>query len=331
MQVNGIAYNNNQQVSMKYVYFLLCVVFLIISLLIYRENNDYADRVHAEKFFIICTTTMLADAVRIVGGDYVDVVPLMGPGVDPHLYRARESDIYRIAQADLILYHGLHLEGKLAHLFAGMQRYVPAVAVCEQIPDEQLRASDVEGIYDPHVWHAVRLWMTCVQKIAEILIYHDPAHADEYRCRAEQYMQELNALDQWIHQEIASIPVSVRCLVTAHDAFSYFGQQYGLEVVSLQGISTESDIGTYDVITLVHYLVEHRIPVMFVEASIPTRTIQAVQEAAEDKQWYVAIGDSLYSDSLGDKKSGADTYVHMIQHNVRAIVSGLMGDRSSHN
>ncbi|HEV2916763.1 MAG TPA: zinc ABC transporter substrate-binding protein [Candidatus Babeliales bacterium] len=312
---------------MKSIHYILGISLCGLFFLIWFSTvtyNPYENQKN-NQFKVVCTTTMLADAVSVIGKSLVDVIPLMGPGIDPHMYRAREGDVHRISDAQLILYHGLHLEGKLAHLFEGMQRYVPTIAVSEAIPKVLLRQANIEGIYDPHVWHAVDLWIICIETIRDALITYDPVHADAYKYNADTYIEELRAVDLWVQQEINKIPEPIRYLVTAHDAFSYFSNRYGLQVVSLQGISTQSDIGTQDVISIVRYIVSRKIPVIFVESSVPVRAIQAVQEAAATYGWHVSIGKSLYSDALGDKQSGADTYVHMIQHNVHAIVSGLTG------
>jgi manganese/zinc/iron transport system substrate-binding protein len=299
-----------------------CAVFFFYLLTRYANTSPLVQE--REQFCVVCTTTIIADAVRAIGGDRICTITLMGPGVDPHLYRAREGDVHRIAGADLVLYHGLHLEGKLADLFEGMQAYVPTVAVSDRLETAVLRSAEVAGLYDPHVWHDINLWMVCVERVRDALVQHNPTHAADYMANAKTYIAELRTLDLWVHEQMDAVPRERRILVTAHDAFSYFGHAYGLEVVALQGISTESDVGTRDIIDLVQYIVSHKVPVMFVESSVPARAIHAVQQATEARGWLVKLGDSLYSDSLSDKKSGADTYVRMMHHNVCAVISGLM-------
>lgn len=312
-------------------YSWLSLVICIFALCLYYSYKIHFNSTIAVKnppFCVVCTTTMLADTVRILSGnsDDINIITIMGPGIDPHLYRAREGDVHRIANANLVLYHGLHLEGKLGDLFAGMQVYVPTVAITEVINPAKLRGSGFAGIYDPHVWHDVALWILCVENVQNALMQRNPHSAQEYAKNAEKYIQELHQLDRWIHEQIQSIPQEKRILITAHDAFAYFGKAYGLEVLGLQGISTESEIGTKDIIDMVKHIIENKIPVMFVESSVPTRSAQAVQQAVAASGWSIVLGEELFSDSLGDIKSGADTYVHMMHHNVCAIVSGLSRD-----
>jgi manganese/zinc/iron transport system substrate-binding protein len=311
-------------------YYWLSAAICIVGFCIYYSTARYGSATSTinPPFCVVCTTTMLADTVRILSGnsDDINIITIMGPGVDPHLYRAREGDVHRIANANLVLYHGLHLEGKLGDLFAGMQAYVPTVPITEIINPAKLRGSGFAGIYDPHVWHDVALWIACVENVRDALMEYNPDCAQEYAKNAAVYIDELHNLDRWIHEQIKTIPQTQRILITAHDAFAYFGKAYGLEVLGLQGISTESEIGTKDIIDMVKHIIENRIPVMFVESSVPTRAAQAVQQAVAAAGWSIVLGEELYSDSLGDKKSGADTYVHMMHHNVCAIVSGLSRD-----
>jgi manganese/zinc/iron transport system substrate-binding protein len=313
---------------MKQYYWLsavVCIFVLCVYYSITRYNSTTA--IKNPTFCVVCTTTMLADTVRILSGNSdINIITIMGPGIDPHLYRAREGDVHRIANANLVLYHGLHLEGKLGDLFAGMQAYVPTVPITEIINPAQLRGSGFAGIYDPHVWHDVALWIMCVENVRDALMEYNPDYAQEYAENAAAYIDELRRLNRWIDEQIKTIPQTQRILITAHDAFAYFGKAYGLEVLGLQGISTESEIGTKDIIDMVKHIIEHKVPVMFVESSVPTRAAQAVQQAVAAAGWSIVLGEVLYSDSLGDKKSGADTYVHMMHHNVCAIVSGLSRD-----
>jgi len=271
---------------------------------------------------IVCTTTILADAVRNVVGDCAQVISLMGPGVDPHLYRPREGDVHKLANAQLVFYHGLHLEGKLATLLGSIDRYAPAYAVSDGIPTTALRSADDE-LYDPHVWFSVPLWIQVIDYIAQRCVEHDPHNANTYYQNADNYIRELVQLHSWIKAQIASIPPEHRCLVTAHDAFGYFGQTYGLEVIALQGISTESDIGMWDVQRLVNVVLTRRIPALFVETAIPHRTLQAVVDAVRVQGGTVVLGNELYTDALGDVQSHADTYISMVQHNVKTLMRGL--------
>ena len=276
-----------------------------------------------KNFTIVCTTTILADTIRHIVGDHAVVISLMGPGVDPHLYRAREGDVHRLASADLVFYHGLHLEGKLATILESLDRYAPTYGVSNAIPVDLLRNVGDGALHDPHIWHAVPLWIRVVAYIADCCVQHDSARAAEYYANADTYIHQLRELHSAMRDAIASIPVESRILVTAHDAFGYFGATYGLEVVALQGISTEAEIGAWDVANLVDLIVQKKVPALFVETAIPHRTLQAVIDAVQVRGHIVQLGDELYADALGDAQSDAGTYVGMLQHNMHAIVAGL--------
>ena len=275
----------------------------------------------------VATTSIVADAVREVGGDRVEVTGLMGPGVDPHLYRASEGDVRRMSGADIVFYNGLHLEGRMSELFAEMgARGVRTVAVAEVVDTAQLlRPPEFEGAYDPHVWMDVALWSETVDRIAAALIELDPTHAETYRSRAAAYSNRLDSLDAFVRNRVADVPENIRVLVTAHDAFNYFGRAYGFEVRGLQGISTVAEAGTADVQELARYVAEARIPALFVETSVSPRSIEAVQAAVRARGFEVRVGGNLYSDALGGVGSGAETYEGMIRHNVETIVGALTG------
>lgn len=304
----------------KRLYLLLGIIFVLCMYGAYRVHTGY---VHKARFTIVCTTTILADTIRNIVGDNAQVLTLMGPGIDPHLYRPREGDVHRLAEADLVFFHGLHLEGKLASILESLDRYAPTYAVSDAIPDVLLRRVDHGDLIDPHIWHAIPLWNRVVGYSADRCIEHDPEHAEIYRERAEIYSKQLLALHEHILDRIATIPPERRILVTAHDAFAYFGQTYGLEVVALQGISTEAEIGSWDVMHLVDLICERKVPGLFVETAIPHRTLQAVIDAVQVRGCSVQLGDELYADALGDANSDAATYVDMIMHNLNAIVQGL--------
>jgi manganese/zinc/iron transport system substrate-binding protein len=276
------------------------------------------------KLRVVATTGMIGDLAARVGGERVEVTALMGPGVDPHLYKASESDVRRLAEADLILYNGLHLEGKMADVLVKMARTRPVVAVSETIPQDLLREPpEFAGQYDPHVWFDVSLWARAVEPIAAELAALDPPHAADYRRRADATRDELLALDRWAAERVASLPEARRVLVTAHDAFGYFGQRYGLRVVGLQGISTLAEAGVQDVERVVDAVVAARVPAIFVESSVPRRAIEAVVAACADRGFAVRIGGELYSDALGPKSGPAGTYDGMVRHNVETIVGAL--------
>jgi len=290
------------------------------------ERQARAAELANRRIRVTATTTLVADLVRQIGGDRVEVVSLMGPGVDPHLYKARESDVWKLMRADLIVYHGLHLEARMADVLAGMARWVPVVAVGEAIPREQLRYPPGEKIPDPHIWFDVRLWKQAAEPVAQALSRLDPTHAPQYQARLLAYQRALDALDAWIREEVRRIPPEQRVLVTSHDAFGYFGQAYGFEVRGLLGISTASEAGLADVQALADFLARRRIPAIFVETSVPLRYLEAVQEAVRARGWRVRVSGPLFSDALGEPGSPEDTYIGMIRYNVRTIVQALQGE-----
>jgi manganese/zinc/iron transport system substrate-binding protein len=281
-----------------------------------------------ERLQVVATTSIVADLVQTLGGDRVAVEALMGPGIDPHLYKASAGDARRMSDADLIFYSGLHLEGKMSELLEQMgERGTDTVAVTDCVPEEKLiSASGFSGVHDPHVWFDVKLWSMTATCVAEALIERDPAGADGYRQRADSFVEELEELDRWIRTRVAELAPERRVLVTAHDAFSYFGRAYGFEVRGLLGISTASEAGTSDVQKLAVFIAERRIPAIFVETSVPPRFIQALQEAVRSRGFAVEIGGSLFSDSLGDEDTPEGTYPGTVRANVETIVTALGRD-----
>ena len=274
---------------------------------------------------VVATTGMVTDIVENVGGGRVEVEGLMGPGVDPHLYKATEGDVIRLAEADVVFYNGLHLEAKLAEVFERMGGgSVRTVAVTDGIPKERLIASAAFGAaYDPHVWFDVRLWMEAAREARDALAALDPAHATMYRANAARYLADLARLDRYIRGRAEEVPRERRAIITAHDAFNYFGRAYGFEVRGLQGISTVTEAGTGDVQDLAAFIVERRIPSVFVESSVSSRMIEAVEEAVQARGFDVGIGGSLFSDAMGDPDTLEGTYIGMVRHNVDTIVEGL--------
>ncbi|MBO2520422.1 MAG: manganese transporter [Firmicutes bacterium] len=293
---------------------------LLLAGALFSPFSDRAEaRVHA-----VATTGMIADAVRAVGGDRVDVVGLMGPGVDPHLYRASQGDVRRLASADIIFYNGLSLEGRMEEILERMARQKPTVAVSESIPAALLLEPEgFAGQYDPHIWFDVALWKMAVERIRDGLIQVDPEGEAVYRANAEAYLAELDELDAYIRRKVAELPAQSRVLVTAHDAFGYFGRAYGIEVVGLQGISTDTEVGLRDIQNLVAFLIERRIRAVFVESSVPRRALEAVIQGAASRGHTVAIGGELFSDALGEPGTPEGTYAGMMRYNIDTIVAAL--------
>ncbi len=273
---------------------------------------------------VVATTSVVADLARNVGGERVRVTALMGPGVDPHLFKASEGDVTRMGGADLILYGGLHLEGRMSEVLERLsERGVPCVAVTSGLPPDRLIWSGPGETPDPHVWHDVVLWMEAARSVRDALSRVDPAGADGYAARCDAYLAELARLDGEIRDRLRAIPRERRVLVTAHDAFAYFGRAYDVEVRGIQGISTVAEAGVRDIREVADLIARRRIPAIFVESSVSPRVIEALQAAAGARGFEVAIGDALLSDALGDPGTPEGTYVGMIRHNVAAIVRGL--------
>ncbi|WP_044748205.1 metal ABC transporter solute-binding protein, Zn/Mn family [Bacillus alveayuensis] len=275
---------------------------------------------------IIVTTTIgqIADIVKNVGGEHVEVTALMGPGVDPHLYQASQGDIQKLSNADMIFYNGLHLEGKMGEIFEKMGKDKPTVAVAEAIPAEKLlKSADDANAYDPHVWFDIDLWSIAVETVRDELSKFDPKHEEDYKKNAETYLQRLQEVKAYAEEQIAQIPEESRVLITAHDAFGYFGHAYGIEVMGLQGLSTDSEYGLKDVQSLVETIVSRNIKAVFIESSISEKSIKAVVEGAKKRGHTVNIGGELFSDAMGEEGTEEGTYIGMYKHNIDTIVSAL--------
>jgi len=276
------------------------------------------------KIRVVTTIGMITDIVLRVGGERVQVAGLMGPGVDPHLYKASEGDVTRMAGADVIFYGGLHLEGKMTDVFERMRGRILTVAVTDGIDRALLlRPPEFQGAYDPHVWFDVTLWMKAVERVAETLAQIDPKSGTTYRENARTYLEKLSELHEYVRKEAGRLPPSRRVIITAHDAFNYFGRAYGFEVRGVQGISTVSEAGTADIQALANLIVEKRVPAVFVETSVPPRTMEALKEAVRARGFAVEIGGNLYSDAMGDPGTPDGTYIGMVRHNIDTIVSAL--------
>jgi manganese/zinc/iron transport system substrate-binding protein len=279
-----------------------------------------------EPIAVVTTIGMIADAAERVGGERVSVDGLMGPGIDPHLYKASEGDLRRLERADLILYAGLHLEAKMADVLERIAGQRATQAVTETLPRTQLLSpAQFQGQYDPHVWFDVRLWMRAVEQIRDTLTELDPGSGELYRANAAAYLAELEELDRYVREQVARVPQERRVVITAHDAFGYFGEAYGFDVRGLQGISTASEAGAGDVQALAEFIAERQIPAIFVESSVSPRTISAVREAVRSRGFEVEVGGSLFSDAMGDEGTPEGTYIGMVRHNVDTIVAGLLG------
>ncbi|MEM7444010.1 MAG: zinc ABC transporter substrate-binding protein [Pseudomonadota bacterium] len=281
----------------------------------------------AEPLRIVATTSMIGDSAQRVAGDRAEVVALMGPGVDPHAYRQTRSDIANVVGSDLVLWHGLYLEAQMEEFFLDLGARMPVVAVGEGVSEDQLLShDDYAGRYDPHVWMDPDLWPQVVVTIRDALIEIDPKGETVYRANAEEYLQSISDLADYAQSVLGSIPEDQRVLISAHDAFNYFGNAFDFDVVGIQGISTEAEAGLRRIEDLVSLLVENEISAVFVESSVSDRNIRALIEGAAARGHEVAIGGQLFSDAMGQPGTYEGSYIGMIDHNATTITRALGGD-----
>lgn len=277
---------------------------------------------------VVATVGMVADLVRNVGGPHVRVTQLMGAGVDPHLYKVTRDDVRAIFAGDLIFYCGLMLEGKMAHTLQQMARRKTVIGVAEHLPPDRLLGASEPGhaeALDPHVWMDVALWAQTLDVVTAALSEDAPEHAEAFAANADRYREQLLALHRYGAEVLGSIPPQRRQLVTSHDAFGYFGRAYGLEVRGVQGLATDSEAGLMRINRLVDSIVQRRIAAVFVESSVPRKSIEAVIDGARAQGHPVVIGGELYSDSGGAAGTYAGTYVGMMDHNFTLISRALGG------
>jgi manganese/zinc/iron transport system substrate-binding protein len=297
------------------------ILYLLISLAIISCKNESEE---SGKLKVVTTTSMLTDLVKNIGGDLIEVNGLMGAGVDPHLYKASEGDVNKLFQADIIFYNGLHLEGKLVDVFEKMAKTKLTVSLGGSLDKNELIGSEYfVSNYDPHVWFNIQFFKQFGDRVAETLAENDPVNAKKYQENTALYQDKLDALEVEVKSMIATLPKEKRILVTAHDAFNYFGKAYGFNVVGLQGLSTATEAGVQDVRRLSQFIIDNKVKAVFIESSVPRRTIEALQEAVLSKNHDVGIGGSLYSDALGNAGTIEGTYVGMFRANVKTIVEAL--------
>ena len=273
---------------------------------------------------IVCTTGMLGDAVENIVGEKATVITLMGSGVDPHLYKATQGDLKNLSNADVIVYNGLHLEGKMGEIFEKLENRKKIIVAADGLSTSDLiNNTDFQGAHDPHIWFDVNLWSKAVFHISKELVAFDSSSAKAYTSNTKKYLSQLEELDAQVKRSILSIDSARRVLVTAHDAFSYFGKAYSMEVKGLQGISTASEYGLRDVSNLVDFITEREIKAVFVESSVSDRSLNAVVEGCKAKGHNLAIGGTLFSDAMGENGTTEGTYLGMVRHNVKVIVEKL--------
>lgn len=306
--------------------FLTCILLFYLFTITGCDPKTDTKIIENEKIRVVTTIGMITDIVKNVGGDKLEVIGMMGPGVDPHLYKPTAKDIERLNSAHIIFYNGLHLESKMADILKGLSGKTKAVAVSESIDKNLiLTPPEFDGQYDPHIWFDISLWIEAVEVVRDTLVEYDPESQATYTTKTDQYINKLNALQQYVITQSKRVPSEQRVLVTAHDAFNYFGNAYGFEVRGLQGMSTLSEAGIADVKELATFIAERKIPAIFVESSVPVRSLEAVKAAVKSKGFDVQIGGELFSDAMGNEGTPEGTYIGMVKHNIDTIVSALIG------
>ena len=303
---------------------LLC---LLVGLCCTPGCGSQSDAARSGQFLVVCTTGQVGDLVQNIGGDHIRVQTLMGPEVDPHLFEPALDTQRSLHEADVIFYNGLHLEGRMAEVLESMADRKPVFAVTAGLehnsPEKLRKPTEFEGAYDPHVWFDVSLWGECAQYAADKLSEVDPAHKDEYQKNAHAYIARLDELHASTREQIGQIPREQRVLVTAHDAFGYFGRAYDIEVHGLQGISTRDEADVKEISRLVNLLVDRKVRAVFVESSVPERHIRTLIDNCAEQGHQVSVGGQLYSDAMGAQGTPEGTYQGMVRYNVQTIVDAL--------
>ncbi len=309
--------------SLRSLLVILTVITLLFVLITAPSSAEYKGKY---PYRVGTTVGMIADIVKQVAGDKAGVTNVIGTGVDPHLFNPTRSDVAVLLKSNIVFYAGLLLEGQMTDIFVKISRKRPVYAVTELLSDSYLIQDTETNHSDPHVWMDVRGWMKAVQVVADALAKFDPASARYYKKNAADYLMKLEQLDAYATRVIGSIPAAQKIMVTAHDAFRYMGRAYGIEVMGIQGLSTESEAGLKDINRIVDTLVKRKIPAVFVESSVSDKNIRALLEGANSRGHEVKIGGELFSDAMGKPGTYEGTYIGMIDHNVTTIVRALGGD-----
>lgn len=299
----------------------LGVFILSLSLLLFGCSSEAEGE---KEGVVVATTGQIADAIKEISGDHLQVSALMGPGVDPHLYKATQSDLSKLDKAEVIFYNGLHLEGQMLAIFEQMAKEKTVLAVGETLDEKLLLASDNDAmLHDPHIWFDIELWKGVVKAISTQLQEEYPEFKEDFQTNEDVYLKKLEDLQSYAKNRVDELPQEQRILVTAHDAFNYFGRSQGFEVRGLQGLSTDSEYGVKDVQEMVDFLVENKIKAIFIESSVSDKAMKAVIEGAKEKGHDIVIGGELFSDAMGAEGTTEGTYIGMYQHNIDTIVDAL--------
>ncbi|WP_373425826.1 metal ABC transporter solute-binding protein, Zn/Mn family [Paenibacillus endoradicis] len=288
------------------------------------SNQSLNTEEDSDVIHVVTTIAQIANPISEIGAEHVKVTSLMGSGVDPHLYQATTGDISKLDKGDVIFYSGLHLEANMIKVFDQMSKAKPVVAIGESIAEDEL-LRDIKGAIDPHIWFDIDLWKQALTAATDQLIEMKPQYKEDFLANKEQYFAKLDSLKQKSVSKLSEIPQDQRILVTAHDAFGYFGRMNDIKVIGLQGLSTEAEIGLTDIEETIDILMEHKVPAVFIESSINPASIQAVIEGAQKNGIDVQLGGSLYSDAMGAEGTDEGTYIGMYEHNVTTIYEALMG------
>lgn len=299
-------------------------LFLISALLVLSacsSGQEASKRSKDGKINVVTTIAQIGEPLSVIGGDRLNVKSLMGPSVDPHLYKATQSDMETLEEADIIFYNGLHLEANMVEIFEKISESKPVLAVGETIPEESL-LKDEKGVVDPHIWFDLDLWQQALDAAVEQLKEFSPEDADYFEENKKKYFARLADLKKEA-EKLADIPESQRVLVTAHDAFGYFGRMHGIKVVGLQGLSTDSEIGVTDIQDTIDIIKKYKVPAVFIESSINEKSIKAVIEGAKSEGINVTLGGELYSDAMGEEGTEEGTYIGMYRHNINTIYEAL--------
>ena len=313
-----------QKKIMQRIYVLVCLIGILVWSGCDPKEQQDADT--NDKLRVVTTIGMITDIVKNVGGTRVEVNGMVEPGVDPHFYNPTFKDVQRLSSAHIIFYNGLHLEAKMADILSKMSKDTLTVAVTDGVDRNLLLTpSEYKGLYDPHLWFDVKLWMQAVGKVRDVLSEFDADNTVLYRSNAEHYLTKLMELDEYVKSQVERVPSQQRVLVTAHDCFNYFGKAYGFEVRGLQGISTATEVGITDVQELATFIAERGISAIFVESSVSSRNLEAVKAAVKSKGFSVEIGGVLFTDAMGNEGTPEGTYIGMIRHNIDTIVHALIG------
>lgn len=294
----------------------------IRTLVIFAAFAQLLSCAPSEPVGVVVTTSVVADAARRLLPESVPVTALMHSNIDPHSYKPVESDVMKLSEAEVVLYNGLHLEGKMVDILEKLGTQKPVYAMSNALGEHDLIEVG-PNTYDPHIWFDLQLWDRCVGELALFLMDQFPEHRDAIEQNAKEYITELTTAHDDFVSAIHQVPDSLRAMVTAHDAFSYFGRAYGIEVHGLQGISTAAEFGIKDMVQTADFIMSHHLTTIFAETSVNPKSMQALQEAVAQRGGQVRIGEPLFSDALGETGTPEATLIGAFRHNTTQILKSF--------